>query len=51
METGAVAAENVARLIISRLSLGLRDGLSLSLAPEPDIKSFNGEGDSLRVDL
>jgi prenylcysteine oxidase/farnesylcysteine lyase len=50
METGAVAAENVARLIISRLPLGLRAGLS-SAVSELHIKSFSGEQDSGRVDL
>ncbi|XP_020182663.1 farnesylcysteine lyase [Aegilops tauschii subsp. strangulata] len=52
METGAVAAENVARLIISRLPLGLRAGLSAAAAPEPHIESFAGEEEgSQRVDL
>ena len=57
METGAVAAENVARLIISRLSLGLPSGLSLSSEkgtggpPEPHIESFAGEEDSRSIDL
>lgn len=47
METGAVAAENVARLIISRLPLPLQDSLS-----EGHIKSFTGEEeDSGHVDL
>ncbi|TKW23671.1 hypothetical protein SEVIR_3G001800v4 [Setaria viridis] len=41
METGAVAAENVARLIISRLSLPMR-GVE---PPGPHIKSFAGEGE------
>src|SRR3954471_18437787 len=50
METGAVAAENMARLIISRLPLGLRAGL-LSSPSEFHTKSFASEGDSGRVDL
>jgi prenylcysteine oxidase/farnesylcysteine lyase len=57
METGAVAAENVARLIISRLPLRLRAGpllLSEKSAddlPEPHIESLAGEDDSQQVDL
>jgi prenylcysteine oxidase / farnesylcysteine lyase len=39
METGAVSAENVARLIISRLSLPKR-GVE---PPTPHIKSFTEE--------
>uniref|UniRef100_A0ACD5Y489 Uncharacterized protein n=1 Tax=Avena sativa TaxID=4498 RepID=A0ACD5Y489_AVESA len=55
METGAVAAENIARLIISRLPLGLRARLSSPSSekgpPEPHMESFIGEEDSRRVDL
>lgn len=54
METGAVAAENVARLVISRLTLGLRAGLSSSegtAGSPPHIKSFAGEEGSQRVEL
>ena len=52
METGAVAAENVARLIISRLPLGLRAGLSSAAVPEPHIESSAGEEEGpRRVDL
>jgi prenylcysteine oxidase/farnesylcysteine lyase len=56
METGAVAAENVARLIISRLPLGLRASPLLSEKgadgpPEPHIESFAGKVDSRQVDL
>ncbi|KAM0911355.1 hypothetical protein ACQ4PT_013514 [Festuca glaucescens] len=57
METGAVAAENVARLIISRLPLGLRASPLLSSEkgadglPEPHIESFAGKVDSRQVDL
>ena len=51
METGAVAAENVARLIIARLPLDLGTRLSSTEEPEPHVESFAGEGDSRRVDL